>query len=154
MARRRLMSLLGVGLTGVAVAATTGGSPVDQAQGPAITVYKTATCGCCGKWVDHMKKAGFAVRTVDTDDLTEVKQASGVPMRLRTCHTALVEGYVIEGHVPADLVERLLKEKPAGAGLAVAGMPMGSPGMEGVRRDAYEVLLFSKDGKTTVYAKR
>jgi len=154
MARLRVMSLLGVGLAGGAVAATTGGNPVDQAQGPAITVYKTATCGCCGKWVDHMKKAGFAVRTVDTDDLTEIKQASGVPMRLRTCHTALIEGYVIEGHVPADLVERLLKEKPAGAGLAVAGMPMGSPGMEGVKKDAYEVLLFGKDGKTTVYAKR
>ncbi|HSR15779.1 MAG TPA: DUF411 domain-containing protein, partial [Gemmatimonadales bacterium] len=113
------------------------------------------TCGCCGKWIEHMQAAGFKVRTVDMDDITEVKQASGVPMKLRTCHTALVDGYVVEGHVPADLVRRMLAEKPKMAGIAVPGMPLGSPGMEqGDMKDPYEVLLFDKSGKTTVYAKR
>lgn len=119
-----------------------------------VTVYKSPTCGCCSAWVDHMKQAGFEVRTVDMDDITEVKQASGVPIRLRTCHTALVDNYVIEGHVPADLVKKLLAEKPAVTGVAVPGMPMGSPGMEGATKDPYEVLLFDKSGKTSVFAKR
>lgn len=124
------------------------------AQGQVVTVYKNATCGCCVKWGDHMKAAGFQVREVDVDDLTEIKQASGVPMRLRTCHTAVVGDYVVEGHVPADLVQKMLKEKPAVTGIAVPGMPMGSPGMEGTPKDAYDVLLFEKSGKTSVYAKR
>lgn len=119
-----------------------------------ITVYKTPTCGCCGKWVEHLKQAGFEVRSVDLDDLTEIEQASGVPIRLRTCHTAVVEGYVVEGHVPADVIERLLKERPAAAGIAVPGMPIGSPGMEGSPKQSYDVLLFRKDGSTTVFAKR
>ena len=102
-----------------------------------------------------MQKAGFKVREVDLDDLTEVKQASGVPMRFRTCHTALVDGYVVEGHVPADLVKKMLAEKPKAAGLAVPGMPIGSPGMEqGDQKEPYDVFLFDKTGKTTVYAKR
>jgi hypothetical protein len=101
-----------------------------------------------------MKANGFEVRAVDLDDLTEVKQASGVPIPLRTCHTALVGDYVIEGHVPADLVKKMLAEKPNAAGLAVPGMPMGSPGMEGTPKQAYDVLLFQKNGKTTVFAKR
>jgi hypothetical protein len=101
-----------------------------------------------------MTKAGFQVRTVDQDDLTEVKQASGVPMPLRTCHTALVGGYVVEGHVPPELVKQLLSEKPQVTGIVVPGMPAGSPGMEGPTRDPYEVLLFTRDGKTTVYARR
>jgi len=125
-----------------------------EVQAPVVTVYKSPTCGCCGKWVEHMKANGFEVRTVDLDDLTEVKQASGVPIPLRTCHTALVGDYVIEGHVPADLVKKMLAEKPNAAGLAVPGMPMGSPGMEGTPKQAYDVLLFQKNGKTTVFAKR
>lgn len=124
------------------------------AQGPVVTVYKSPTCGCCSAWGDHMKAAGFQVREVNVDDLTETKQASGVPMRLRTCHTAVVGDYVIEGHVPADLVQKMLKEKPSVTGIAVPGMPMGSPGMEGDRKDPYDVLLFQKDGTTSVYAKR
>jgi hypothetical protein len=126
-----------------------------QAKAQEMTVYKSPTCGCCGKWIEHMKAAGFQVKVVDLDDLSEIKQASGVPMRLRTCHTALVGQYVIEGHVPADLVKKFLAEKPAAAGIAVPGMPAGSPGMEVEgRKDAYEVMLFDKNGKISVYAKR
>jgi hypothetical protein len=153
------MSRLTSVLLGTAAAAALGTAVL--AQGPAqakaeeVTVYKSPTCGCCGKWIDHMKAAGFAIKVVDMDDITEIKQASGVPMKLRTCHTAGVGNYVIEGHVPADLVKKMLAEKPAAAGIAVAGMPVGSPGMEvGTQKDPYEVVLFEKSGKTTVYAKR
>jgi hypothetical protein len=126
-----------------------------QARATEMTVYKSPTCGCCGKWIDHMKAAGFQVKVVDMDDLTEIKQASGVPMKLRTCHTAVVSGYAVEGHVPADVVKKLLAEKPAATGIAVPGMPIGSPGMEvGNQKDAYEVILFDKSGKTSVYAKK
>ena len=128
-------------------------SPQDKSG--ELTVYKSPTCGCCGKWIDHMKAAGFQVKVVDLDDLTEIKQASGVPMKLRTCHTGVVGNYAIEGHVPADVVKKLLAEKPAAAGIAVPGMPIGSPGMEvGSQKDSYEVFLFDKTGKTTVFAKR
>jgi hypothetical protein len=120
-----------------------------------MTVYKTPTCGCCAKWVDHEKAAGFKVQVQDMDDLTEIKQASGVPIPVRTCHTAVVGNYVIEGHVPADLIKKVLSEKPKAAGIAVPGMPIGSPGMEsGNEKAPYDVLLFDKTGKTTVYAKR
>jgi hypothetical protein len=145
------LSIAALGAAGTALVA----QRPTQAQGPEITVYKSPTCGCCGKWNDHMKAAGFRLRVVDMDDLTEIKQASGVPMRLRTCHTAVAGNYVIEGHVPADLVKKLLAEKPAVTGIVVPGMPAGSPGMEVPgQKDAYEVLLFDKSGKTTVYAKR
>ena len=136
-------------------------SLVAQKAAPALapagvlTVYKTPTCGCCHQWIEHMKAAGFQVREVDMDDITEVKQTSGVPIKLRTCHTGLIDGYVVEGHVPADLVKKMLAEKPKVTGIAVPGMPQGSPGMEqGDAKDPYEVLLFDKTGKTTVYAKR
>ncbi|HET9514645.1 MAG TPA: DUF411 domain-containing protein [Gemmatimonadales bacterium] len=145
-----------VGVVALAVAGTAlAGQRAAQAKGPEMTVYKSPTCGCCGKWIDHIKAAGFTVKVVDLDDLTEIKQASAVPMKLRTCHTALVDNYVIEGHVPADVVKKLLAEKPAAIGIAVPGMPIGSPGMEvGNQKDAYEVILFEKGGKTSVYAKR
>jgi hypothetical protein len=151
----RLHSVLVFVLLAAAGAASATHTDRAPAQAGVVTVYKTATCGCCTSWIEHMRKAGFKVREVDLDDLTETKQASGVPMRLRTCHTALVDGYVVEGHVPADLVKKLLAEKPKAAGLAVPGMPLGSPGMEqGDQKEPYDVLLFDKAGKTTVYAKR
>lgn len=135
---------------GAASAAGVSGPP-----SPTITVYKSPTCGCCNKWVDHMRAAGFKVVTEDMDDLTETKATLGVKPNLASCHTAVVDGYVIEGHVPADLVQRLLEERPKVAGLAVPGMPMGSPGMEmGGEKDPYQVLTFDKQGKTAVYAKR
>lgn len=125
------------------------------AQAPsAITVYKSPTCGCCAKWVEHMKKAGFAVTVNDVPNVGEVKMANGVPAPLASCHTALAGGYVIEGHVPADVVQKLLKEKPAVAGIAVPGMPMGSPGMEGASADHYDIVAFEKSGKQRVFASR
>ena len=106
--------------------------------------------------MSHLEKNGFKVekKVVFGKAFTDIKRQYGVPDKLSACHTALVNGYVIEGHVPADLISKLLKEKPAGLGLAVPGMPMGSPGMEGGKPEPYEVLTFDKDGRTTVYAKR
>jgi len=154
--RFRTGSVILAGLTAMAVVAAVAQQPArQQAAAGVMTVYKTPTCGCCKLWMEHMTAAGFQVRGVDMEDITEVKQASGVPMRLRTCHTAIVDGYVVEGHVPADLVKKMLAEKPKVTGIVVPGMPVGSPGMEqGDMKDPYEVLLFDKAGKTTVYAKR
>ncbi|MDH5315453.1 MAG: DUF411 domain-containing protein [Gemmatimonadota bacterium] len=152
----RLAAVLG-GLAAIAAGAATLFAEKAAPAAPAgvVTVYKSPTCGCCGEWIEHMKAAGFEVRAVDMDDITEVKQASGVPMKLRTCHTAIVDGYVVEGHVPADLVKKMLAEKPKVTGIAVPGMPVGSPGMEqGSMKEPYDVLLFEKSGKTSVYAKR
>jgi hypothetical protein len=118
---------------------------------PEMTVYKTPTCGCCSKWVDHVKAAGFTVKTIDQPDLSELKAEMGVTKALSSCHTALVGGYVIEGHVPAADIQRLLKEKPKIVGLAAAGMPGASPGMD-TNKDPYEVLAFDASGKTTVWA--
>ena len=121
-----------------------------------ITVYKTPTCGCCKAWVEHLEKNGFAPATHDLNDLSETKDTLGVPDALRSCHTAVIGRYVIEGHVPADLIRRVVAEKPANVlGLAVPGMPAGSPGMEVPgRKDAYDVIAFTRDGKRSIYAKR
>jgi len=123
-------------------------------QAEDLVVYKSPTCGCCKKWVKHMRDNGFSVEVHEQYNVTPKKDEYGVPRRLRSCHTARIGGYVVEGHVPADVVKRLLEEKPAIAGLAVPGMPMGSPGMEGPRKDPYEVIAFRKDGGSRVYARR
>ncbi|MFQ5536008.1 MAG: DUF411 domain-containing protein [Gemmatimonadota bacterium] len=123
-------------------------------EGPEILVYKTPTCGCCGNWVEHMEKAGFRVTVRDTRDIMSAKREARVPTSLLSCHTALVDGYVVEGHVPADVVKRMLDERPEGAGIAVPGMPVGSPGMEGGRRQPYQVIKFARNGATEVYAQR
>jgi hypothetical protein len=117
-----------------------------------IVVHKTPTCGCCGKWVDHLKAAGFEVETQDHDVLADIKEVNGVLPEVRTCHTALVGGYVVEGHVPAEHVIRLLKEKPDIAGIAVPGMPIGSPGMEGPNPQPYDVIAWDKAGNKSVFA--
>lgn len=122
-----------------------------------ITVYKSPTCGCCASWIKHVKSAGFVVDAHDVSDdmLTQVKDTAGVPRALRSCHVALAGGYAFEGHVPADLVKKVLDEKPKFVGLAVPGMPLGSPGMEmGGRIDHYDVIAFTRDGKTSRYASR
>lgn len=118
-----------------------------------ITVYKSPTCGCCGKWVRHLQDNGFEVETIDQHDLGGVKSEAGIPRLLASCHTAIIGGYVIEGHVPATDIKRLLKERPDVTGLIVPGMPMGSPGMEGSRQDPYEVLTFTPSGETTVFSR-
>ena len=117
-----------------------------------ITVYKTATCSCCSVWVNHLRENKFTVRVIEVESTADVQKKNGVTNALRSCHTATVGGYTIEGHVPATEIQRLLKEKPKAKGLAVPGMPIGSPGMEvGTQRAAYSVLLFDPQGKTTVY---
>ncbi len=122
---------------------------------PPMTVYKDPNCGCCTEWVNHVRKAGFVVTVRDTADMSSVKASFGVPSALESCHTARVGAYAIEGHVPADLIQKLLREQPVARGLAVPGMPQGSPGMEqGAPKDAYDVVLFDKAGKTRVYASR
>ena len=122
---------------------------------PTMTCYKSPSCGCCKDWVTYAQKSGFTVKTVDMDDLTQVKRDAGIPASLESCHTVLVGAYVLEGHVPADLVKKMLTEKPAIIGLAVPGMVVGSPGMEqGSRKDPYSVIAFAKGGKTSVYARR
>lgn len=116
---------------------------------PTIQVYKTPTCGCCTKWIDTLRAAGFKVEATDMPDLTALKAANGVPTKLSSCHTAIVSGYIVEGHVPAADLKRLLEEKPAVAGLSVPNMPLGSPGMEHrdpSRHEAYDVLAFGPDG--------
>lgn len=120
-----------------------------------LVVYKSPTCGCCSKWIDHVKAAKFEVVVNDVDNIGLIKQKNGVPPELASCHTCLIDGYVIEGHVPADVIEKLLTEKPKIRGIAVPGMPVGSPGMEmGSRKDRYNVIAFDNGGKTSIFAKR
>ncbi len=130
-------------------------APVAPATAIAIEVWKDPNCGCCKDWVDHMQANGFQATVHDTGN-TAVREKLGLPQKLGSCHTALVGGYLIEGHVPAADVQRLLREKPRALGLAVPGMPVGSPGMDGAfyggRRDAYDVLLVARDGSTRVFA--
>jgi hypothetical protein len=118
---------------------------------PRMVVSKDPNCGCCSGWVEHIRSAGFTVEVVETSDLNRVKARLGVPLDLASCHTAEVSGYVLEGHVPADAVKRLLVEKPRAKGLAVPGMPIGSPGMEveGAEAETYEVVLFGPSTRTT-----
>ena len=128
-------------------------SASDAAVAPVeVVVYKSPTCGCCSKWVDHMTAAGFKVIAHDTSNMQAVKTKLGVPDAMASCHTSVVNGYVIEGHVPAADIQRLLRDKPKVAGLAVPGMVTGSPGMEGSRSDPYNVMAFG-DGKTSVFAR-
>jgi hypothetical protein len=142
---------------GIAIAAlmlASGAAWAQRDQKPTIDVYKTSTCGCCRIWVEHLRSSGFTVRTTDVDDLSDIKAKHGVPSRLQSCHTGVVDGYVVEGHVPAADIQRMLKERPKVAGLAVPGMPIGSPGMEvkGVSPQPYDVMAFEKGGKSSVYA--
>ncbi|MEZ5284563.1 MAG: DUF411 domain-containing protein [Vicinamibacterales bacterium] len=126
-----------------------------QAALPPVTVYKSSTCGCCSKWVEHLRASGFSVEARDVSDaqLEAVGAQAGVTGDLDSCHTALVGGYAVEGHVPAADIKRMLSEKPAIAGIAVPGMPIGSPGMEqGSTTQPFDTIAFTKDGKKTVYA--
>lgn len=124
----------------------------ESAKKPTITVYKDPSCGCCKAWIEHLKKNGYTVVAKDTPDMSEIKRTLGVPDAVTSCHTGVVNGYLIEGHVPAADIDRLLAKKPHIAGLGVPGMPMGSPGMEGSSSQHYQVLSFDKSGKTSVFA--
>lgn len=145
---------------GAAVGSTTSASgqssrtDASVSQSITVDVYKDPSCGCCVKWIDHLRKQGFAVRVSETRNIEAFKAAHQVPGQLWSCHTGLVGGYVIEGHVPAADIQRLLKERPTISGLAVPGMPIGSPGMEmlGSKAQPYDVVAFGKDGRTRVFA--
>ena len=130
------------------------GSAELASSNPSVTVYKDPNCGCCSKWVEYMKKNGFNVTAIDTSDVASVKAKYGIAQELHSCHTAVIGDYAVEGHVPAEEIHRMLKEKPTIAGLAVPGMPTGSPGMEGAIKEKYDILTFDRAGKTTVYAQR
>ncbi len=147
--RSFVRSVLGAG-------AIIGGVPQFAAAPlPPMTVYKSASCGCCHNWVEHARSSGFTVKTIDTEALPSVKRDLGVPTSLQSCHTVVIGNYLVEGHVPAADVKRMLTEKPAIRGIAVPGMPIGAPGMEqgpvsGYQR--YEVLAFTSQGRTSVFA--
>jgi hypothetical protein len=141
LSRRTALGLLVAGLAHVL--------PVQAAARPKVVVSRDPSCGCCGAWAEHLRRAGFPVEIVETTNVNAVKQRLGVPPDLAACHTAEVQGYVIEGHVPASAILRLLEERPQATGLAVPGMPIGSPGMEGGRPETYEVVLFGSQGRRT-----
>nr|WP_228720829.1 DUF411 domain-containing protein [Nitrogeniibacter mangrovi] len=125
-----------------------------QAEAPAITMYKDPNCGCCSKWAEHMRAAGFEVHEVHSAQMGRVKQQLGIPEALSSCHTARIGRYLVEGHVPAADVKRLLAEQPDVAGLSAPGMPAGSPGMEGpYPAQRYEVVSFERSGGATVFAR-
>lgn len=121
-----------------------------------VKVHKSAYCGCCANWVEHLRKEGFEVEVHETEELARVKSELGVPTELESCHTAEVEGYVVEGHVPADVIARLLTERPDVRGIAVPGMPAGSPGMETSdgQTEPFDIVSFDETGQTAVYETR
>lgn len=130
--------------------------PPAPAQAGVVHVVKSPTCGCCTAWVDYMRKEGFTVTVEDREaPFTELKRSNGITAELESCHTAFIDGLAIEGHVPADLIRRVLAERPAGVkGLSTPGMPVGSPGMEGAYKEAYTVYAFDASGNATPYAER
>jgi hypothetical protein len=146
--RRYFFKWAGGGAAVLVLAGATSLVRAEAAQKPKIMVYKSPTCGCCTGWAAHLRENGFDVSVENRDDLPSIKARQGVPEDLQSCHTAVVDGYTIEGHVPAGDIKKLLAQKPDAQGLAAPGMPMGSPGMEmGGRKDSYRVILFNKTGR-------
>jgi hypothetical protein len=146
----RLTSILVLGAAAATLAATRTAGPHTRAP-TQITVYHSPTCGCCKKWITYLQANGFTVKSIEQEDLSEIKAVSGVTARLASCHTALVQGYVIEGHVPAADIKRLLSERPKIVGLTAPGMPGAGPGMD-IGKDPYDVLAFDTRGTTSVWA--
>ncbi len=141
-------------LAGTAVLALASSTMIAYAAPATLQVWKDPNCGCCKDWIAHLEKNGFATTVIEQGN-SAARARLGMPQKFGSCHTALVQGYVIEGHVPAADIQRLLKDKPKALGLSVPGMPIGSPGMDGPaygsRRDAYQVLLIQRDGSTTFF---
>lgn len=148
------MRRIAVGIVALVCAAAAHAASSQTPAPTTMQVFKSATCGCCAQWVDQLRAQGFTVQTTNTETLEDIKNKHGIPARTRSCHTAVAGGYVFEGHVPVADIKRVLKERPAIAGLAVPGMPVGSPGMEvpGVKPDPYDVVAFDKSGATRVFA--
>ncbi|HIG74183.1 MAG TPA: DUF411 domain-containing protein [Bacteroidetes bacterium] len=139
--------------TPVAPTALTSEAPTPDPDAPLVTVYKSPTCGCCSLWGEHLEAEGFRVEARDVTNMTAIKDSLGVPRDLASCHTGVVEGYFVEGHVPAENIRQLLADKPEARGLTVPGMPIGSPGMEvGDRVDAYDILIVDDSGEAAVFA--
>jgi hypothetical protein len=149
--RRHLLTLSGA----AALLAASGRAAASTAKPPPMQVWKSPTCGCCNDWIAILQAEGFSVKAIDEGN-TAARQRLGIPAKLGSCHTALIGGYAVEGHVPPREIRRLLAEQPAAVGLTVPGMPIGSPGMDGPeyngRRDPYDVLLVLRDGNTRVFA--
>jgi hypothetical protein len=125
---------------------------INSDQGPQVVIYKSPTCGCCKEWASYLEDNGFNVTQIDTNNMGSVKLNQGIPQQLASCHTALINGYVVEGHVPVEAIRRMLKEKPAIKGIAVPGMPAGSPGMEqGGRKNPYNVMAIQRDGTAKIF---
>jgi hypothetical protein len=146
----RAAALTATGLVSRNLVALAEALPPDT---PLVTVYKSSSCMCCAKWVEHMQASGFKTLVHDREEMDEVKEWLGVPANVRSCHTAQVDKYIIEGHVPAEDVRRLLKEKPKIAGLAIPGMPQSAPGMDMKPHQPYEVVAFQSSGTTQSFAK-
>jgi hypothetical protein len=147
------LAIAAIAVAGLSFGAAAQQKPAAAAQ--KVTVYKTSSCGCCKLWVEHLKASGFDVQAMDVsaEQVRAVSKAAGLKDDDVSCHTAKVGNYIVEGHVPASDIQRMLKEKPAIAGIAAPGMPQGSPGMEQGSKEPFDVVAFTKDGKTTVYAK-
>lgn len=133
------------------LAAALGVPLAASAAAPVIEVYKSESCGCCTEWVKHLQRNGFTVKAQNVANPSDYREKFGMPQDLGSCHTGMVAGYALEGHVPAADIKRLLAEKPKARGLAVPSMPMGSPGMEGHRKDPFDVLLVQANGRYSVY---
>jgi hypothetical protein len=144
---RRMM----IGMLAVAIPAAACSKPAKAAE---LKIYKSPYCGCCGAWVDHVRTSGLKVVVQETEDVTPIAMKLGVPDAMRSCHTAVIDGYFVEGHVPVTDIRKLLRERPKARGIAVPGMPIGSPGMEqGNRRDAYDTQLVMHDGSSRSFVK-
>lgn len=149
----RHRTVLAFGGIGALVAPLIFGIALRSEAAPEVQVFRSATCGCCVAWARHMERSGFRVQVTDVEDLADLKRELGIPPRLGACHTARVDGFLVEGHVPAEDVWRLLRERPDVRGLGVPGMPEGSPGMEGPRPEAYTVFAFSEGGAVEPFAR-
>jgi hypothetical protein len=149
----KLLIILSFFISPLGVAESTGDKDAAQQEQPIdIVVYRSPTCGCCSKWLAHLEKNQFKVEDIVTNDVASIKEKYSVPKNLASCHTAIVNGYVIEGHVPAADIKKLLKIKPEIIGLTVPGMPVGTPGMEmGGRKDPFKVIAFDKQGNTQIF---
>jgi hypothetical protein len=151
--RRHFLAATAASLTTLTTLATRRALFAEAAPIP-ITVYKDPGCECCARWIKHLAANGFAPTARDVANVDEIKRTMGVPKALQSCHTAVVGRYVVEGHVPADVIKKLVAEKSTALGLAAPGMPMGSPGMEGGTKDKYDIIAFERNGTSRVYASR
>lgn len=148
--RRRMLKLLGPGLL-LGVAALAGRPTTAAAVLPTVTLYKNPECDCCGMWAKHLRASGYEVNVLMREDMDPIKLRAGVPDDLATCHTAFIGDYVVEGHVPLPAIEKMLKERPKILGIAVPGMPAGSPGMPTINKEPFQAITFDADGKQTVF---